>query len=287
MLERASPQLVLVSTAGDGGSDLLAQDRAAAIEQLADPDSARILILEWSASAEADPGDREAWKQASPHWSRSRQEALEHAYATTPETAWRIQYLNQWVRSARAWLTARQWKAGERTTLDIPAYPAGTVAIEAHVQGFPYGMVHAVADDAGTVYLTAATFRTRRELWTHLTELAERRRGLTLLHSPAFKDYLPGNLRGVKSMKVGMAEQFAAYAPTLAAATEGRLLHTGERELTEQVLSAATVSVPDRGTALATKASAVPIILARAMVWSVGHELRPDARRRALVAVAR
>jgi hypothetical protein len=258
-----------------------------ALEQMADPDSARILLLEWSASPEADPADREAWRQASPHWSRSRIEALEHAYATTPENAWRIQYLNQWIRSARSWLSASQWKAGERTQLAPPASPAGTVAIESHVSGFPYGVVHAIADDAGDVHVTAGVYRSRRELWAYLEGLAEARRGLTLLHSPSFVGHIPGSLRGVKALKVGMAEQYSAYGPTIAAATEGRILHEADAELATQVLSAATVSVPDRGTALSSRDSSGPIFLARAMVWAVGHELRPEARRRPSVIIRR
>jgi len=286
MLERSSPQLVLVSTAGDGGSDLLLEDRAAAMEQTADPDSARILILEWSAPAEADPADREAWRLASPHWSRGRIEALEHAFATTPENAWRIQYLNQWVRNARAWLSASQWKAGERTSLEWPARPAGTVAIEAHVAGFPFGMVHALATEDGDVRVHGQIFQSRRDLWTYLEGLAGERRGLTLLHSPAFVGHVPGSLRGVRAIKVGMAEQYQAYGPTIAAATEGRVLHEAESDLTAQVLSAATVSVPDRGTVLSSRASSAPIYLARAMVWAIGHELRPEARQRSTIVSA-
>jgi hypothetical protein len=239
--------------------------------------------LEWSAPAEADPGDCEAWRLASPHWSARRREALEHAYATTPENEWRIQYLNQWVRSARSWISASQWKAGERTAIEWPRQPAGTVAIEAHVSGFPYGVVHALADADGTVRVHGAVYRSRRELWAYLDGLARERRGLTLLHSPAFVGHIPGSLRGVKAIKVGMAEQYAAYGPAIAAATEARILHEANAELTTQVLSAATVSVPDRGTALSSRDSAGPIFLARALVWAVGHELRPEARRRPLV----
>src|SRR6185436_16129814 len=102
--ERASPQLILVSTAGDGGSMLLLEDRDAAIAQLVDADSARILLLEWSAPPEAYPDDRDAWRQASPHWTPQRLEALEHAFETSSESDWRRQYLNQWVLAARSWV---------------------------------------------------------------------------------------------------------------------------------------------------------------------------------------
>jgi len=52
------------------------------------------------------------------------------------------------------------------------------------------------------------------------------------------------------------------------------------------VLSAATVSVPDRGTVLSSRDSSGPIFLARAMVWAIGHELRPEARAKPRVIVA-
>jgi hypothetical protein len=136
------------------------------------------------------------------------------------------------------------------------------------------------------VRVSAGVAGSRRELWARLDELAATRRGLTLLHSPAFVGHVPGSLRGVKAIKVGMAEQFAAYGPTVAAALEARILHEPNAALDAQILSAATVSVPDRGTALSSRDSAGPIFLARALVWAVGHELRPEARRRPLIVAA-
>ena len=121
MLERRSPQLVLVSTAGDGGSTLLIEDRDAAIAQLAEPDTARILLLEWSAPPEAYPDDREAWRAASPHWSQTRIEALEHAHATSSESDWRRQYLNQWVLAARSWVAPGTVGRGRRAGARAPA----------------------------------------------------------------------------------------------------------------------------------------------------------------------
>ena len=94
-----------------------------------DPEAARTLLLEWSAPPEADPTDREAWRMASPHWTPQRVEALEHAYATSSETDWRRQYLNQWVMAARSWIAPSQWAAAAVPGLEIPREPAGTIAI--------------------------------------------------------------------------------------------------------------------------------------------------------------
>jgi len=277
MLERRSPQLILVSTAGDGGSTLLLEDRDAAIAQLADPDAARILLLEWSAPPDAYPDDRDAWRLASPHWTPLRLEALEHAYATSSETDFRRQYLNQWVLAARSWISPAHWSAAAEPGLEEGAGP-GTLAINDQ-DGAPgrCGYVLAELDEAGTVRLRGRAYLSRRALWAALEELTARRRGLTVLYPPSFTEHV-AKLSGVSLRKVGTAEQRAGYGPTLSAIIDGRLRHDGDDELTRQMLTATPVTVPDVGTTLSAKRSPGPIFLARAAVWAIGAELRPEQR---------
>jgi hypothetical protein len=294
LAERNSSQLWLVSTAGDGGSKLLLEDRAAAIAQLADADTATTLILEWSAAPERSEDDREGWREASPHWSKRRLAFLEQQFAISQQVTgdpvedtkrrlvWSRQYLNRWVTSASSWLSAAQWAALERSELELDAGNAGTVAIEHAIAGYPFGIVHAVVNAAGDVAITARTFENRAAMWTALEELALERRGLTLLHPPTLKGGIPARAR-VKAVQVGTAEQYAGYGPTVAAALEGRIHHDGNAELRAHVLGAGTARTPDRGTTLSSKHSVGPIYLARAMVWAVAHELRPDGRRKALI----
>jgi hypothetical protein len=283
MLERRSPQLVLVSTAGDGGSKLLLEDRDVAIAELADPDSARMLLLEWSAPPEAFVDDREAWRLASPHWTPARAEALEHAFATTSSEAdWRRQYLNQWVLAARAWIAPSQWAEAGNRELELPATPAGTVAVndrDGHPGACGYVLAVAVDDE---VLVSGRGFSSRRALWAELEELARRRRGLTVLYPASFEKHVAA-LRGVKTQKVGTAEQRAGYGPTLAAAVDGRLRHDGDEELSRQMLTATPATIPDVGTTLSARRSPGPIFLARAAVWAIGAELRPDRRPKPLL----
>ena len=284
MLERRSPQLVLVSTAGDGGSTLLIEDRDAAIEQLGDPDAARILLLEWSAPQEAYPEDRDAWRSASPHWTPQRLEALEHAYATSTENEWRRQYLNQWVLAARSWIAAGQWAAAAWPELELPAAPAGTRAVnDRDGQPGSCGYVLAVAAEE-EVLLIGRAFPSRRALWEAVEELTRRRRGLTILYPASFERHV--KTLGVTTVKVGTAEQRAGYGPTLAAVVDGRLRHDSDPELTRQMLTATPVTVPDVGTTLSARKSPGPIYLARAAVWACGYELRPDRRRKPLIVAA-
>lgn len=301
LIERPSSQLVLVSTAGDGGSTLLLEDRAAAIAELADPDSARILILEWSSAPEREDGDRDGWREASPHWSSRRVAALEHAYALSQKVTgdpvedrkrrlvWTRQYLNRWVDELDgSWISASAWDAGARAELRLPAVSSsgGTIAIEHALAGFPFGAVLAVRDEADDVVVVARTFEKRRDLWAWVEELSRSRRGVELLHPPGYKGHVPRTIRA-KAIQVGTAEQFAGYGPTIAAALEGRILHDGDAELRAHVIGAGTVRMPDRGTALSSKHSSGPIYLARALVWAVAHELRPDRGRRPLVSSGR
>jgi len=284
MLERRSPQMILVSTAGDGGSTLLIEDRDAAIAQLAEPDDARILLLEWSAPPEAFAEDREAWRLASPHWTPQRQEALEHAFATSSEADWRRQYLNQWVLAARSWIAAGQWAAAAVDELELPAR-GGTLAInDRDGQPGACGYVLAVAED-DRVAVTGRAFASRRALWAALDELTRSRRGLELLYPASFERHVAA-LRGVSTTKVGTAEQRAGYGPTLAAVVDGRLRHDGGEELTRQMLTATPVTVPDVGTTLSARRSPGPIFLARAAVWAVGAELRPNRKAKPLIVAA-
>jgi hypothetical protein len=292
MLATVSPQLILVSTAGDGGSDMLLEARSQALDELADPDNATTLILEWSAPPDADPGDRESWRQASPEWSPQRIEALEHAYRTTNaaaggpgELAWRTMYLNQWVRSASSWIAPSSWAACANPELELPARPAGTVAINDADQGEGYSYVLAVLD-GDRVKVRGRVFATRRELWHELELLALERRGLTLLYPSSFEQHV-ARLSGVELVKVATLEQRAGFAPTRSAIADARLEHDGDERLTEHVLSAVPRTIPDQGTTLSSNLSPVPIHAARALVWAVGHELRPESRPRPMIVVSR
>jgi hypothetical protein len=106
-----------------------------------------------------------------------------------------------------------------------------------------------------------------------------------LLYPPSFEKHV-ARLRGVQAVKVGTAEQRAGYGPTLAAVVDGRLRHDADDELTRQILTATPVTVPDVGTTLSARRSPGPIFLARAAVWAVGAELRPDRRSRPMIVSA-
>lgn len=129
MLEREQPQLILTSTAHRRATGLFPGRRAGAIDSLANPSD--VLLLEWSASPDADVTDESAWRQASPHWSTRRQRLLTskvtralagqadaEAEDDDPVEAFRSQYLNIWTPPAR------RMRARDEPLVSAPAWEA-------------------------------------------------------------------------------------------------------------------------------------------------------------------
>jgi hypothetical protein len=106
MIERVSPQLLLVSTAHRAATGLMLTRRKAALDAL--ETGAGDLLIEWSAPRGAQVDDVKGWRQASPHWTAQRERLLERQLAAInagetvdpdepdPVESFRAQYLNQW-----------------------------------------------------------------------------------------------------------------------------------------------------------------------------------------------
>jgi hypothetical protein len=112
LAEHANAQLVMFSTAHRRATALVPVRRAALLAGYSSPSSS--LLLEWSAPRDADLADRIGWRQASPHWTPTRERLLEarlrraRAGASEdpdeddPVEAFRAQYLNVW--PVRRWV---------------------------------------------------------------------------------------------------------------------------------------------------------------------------------------
>ena len=105
MLERRWPQLHLTSTAHRRATSLM---RSRITDALSGSDP-HVLLLLWAAAPDADPGDPQTWRAASPHWSHARGEMIGRRYAAAlagevdpeaddldPVAGWASQYLNVW-----------------------------------------------------------------------------------------------------------------------------------------------------------------------------------------------
>jgi len=112
MMERRSPQMLLVSTAHRAATSLMLTRRKVALTHLESGDGD--LLIEWSAPRGAAVDDPAVWRLASPHWGVYREkklrQKLEAAYRgesvdptePDPMEAFRAQYLNQWPKGLTA-----------------------------------------------------------------------------------------------------------------------------------------------------------------------------------------
>jgi hypothetical protein len=110
LVEREQPQLWLISTAHRAATPLMLNRRKSALEHLEAPDGD--LLIEWSAPPYAADDDVNAWRQASPNWTRQREKIIRRELAeaqagdgeidadeTDPMWSFRANWLNQWPTS--------------------------------------------------------------------------------------------------------------------------------------------------------------------------------------------
>jgi hypothetical protein len=286
MLERPNSQVWLVSTAGESSSRLLREQRETAIAQLANPDDADTLIVEWSADPSADHDDERAWEAASPFWNDRRRDAVRRMFRSMPEQQFRTQLLNQFVTNVSGWVSDSAWNACAAP--DVEPVPSksnpGIVAIETAKDGTGVGAVLAVRDpDSDMIVVRARVFERHPELWAWLDEVASERRGIVIAKHTSVR--LP-DVRGGEMLNVSAGEQVAGFGVTRQAILSQMIAHDGGGALAEHVLIANTSRGRDGHLTISGRNSEGEVFLARALVWAVGHQLRPDTRRRPLVAVS-
>ena len=286
MLARKSPQLFMLSTAGETSSRLLQDYREQALVQMEDPEKAKILLMEWSAMPGRPIDDRDGWVEASPMWDGDRAAFIEEEMRTsrTPQVFMQ-QYLNQWVANSSAWVSSVAWEACTSSD-DIPSRDInpGTIAVETSTDSGHVGAVLAVLGDDGRVHVDAHVEESLPDMRAWLGRFCEGRRGVTVIHHETVR---LGQLRGATLVKVKRSDSYAGFQPAKEAIEDQALVHPGDPQLTEQVLSAGTWrSGQDGYTMLSQHNSPISIYLARAMIWAVGRELDPSRKRRPLIATA-
>jgi hypothetical protein len=203
MLERASPQLWIVSTQGDSGSDLLAEYRRQGAAGVSDPSQADVLLLEWSADPTALVTDRDAWRQASPHWTPQRENFIARQLELLPDQVFRTQFLNQKVDALGGWVTRSQWANCLAPALDLVAgkdAPRLVAACEYSEDGSLFALV-VTQQQEDRIIARRYGERSMDGLWRRISELPQ---SALLLVSVGFRGRLP--LAACETRLVGVNE---------------------------------------------------------------------------------
>jgi hypothetical protein len=293
MLERRSPQLVLLSTAHSRASSLMLGRRAAALDTWDNPRDS--LLVEWSAPDGTDIEDRDAWRQASPHWSDGRARLLEARLARCqagvsdpddadddPERSFRSQVLNTWPRQRLAGagrdeplLSPDLW--AEAADLAAVAPPGPVVVAVEDWYGLGAAAVVAARLPGERVLVWGETFADRADAlaWAdHELHADEDRDGSELVVGASLNPAAVSEGLGYPAIGAGNGHTRIGLPLVRSMVNAGQLVHGGERTLSGQ-MTACRVTARDGGLVITNRG--VRGDLVRATAWAVMVAARPGA----------
>lgn len=263
MAERNMPQLYLVSTAGDSGSDLMQSYRSRAIDQLESTEPTGVLLLEWSAPPEADPDHVDTWRYASPEWTPKREAFLRGQWANVEESAWRREYLNQWVTRADHWLRDSVWTQTLDPDLQLPETGQWSVAVESDFDGMGHAVALAAVLDDGTIAIKLYTFRTMAEADQKLAEIRASHPRSVIHVTPTYAERINTKIDGL----VGQREAPAATQNLLDLFDRRAIRHDGSKILQEH-FAGSTISRRQGGWVLTAPMGRGGVYGARAVMFA-------------------
>jgi hypothetical protein len=266
MAERNQGQMWLVSTAGDSTSDLMIGYRQRALDRLESDDPGSILLLEWSAPAEADPENVETWKYGSPEWTPKRQEFLAQQWNNVEESAFRQQYLNQWIIRSNHWMKDKWWAETLDPDVQLPASATWSVAVESDFDGMGHGVAIAAPLDDGTIVIRATTHRTIKEVDERLAAIRREHPSIYVQVTPGYVD----RLRERFDTLVGQREAVAATQNLLDLFDRRAIRHDGSQILQEH-FAASTISRRQGGWVLTAPMGRGGVYAARAALFAMAQ----------------
>ena len=282
MLARPSPLLSMWSTAGDQSSTAMIKIREQAIHAIDTGKPSRLYFAEWSPPPGSGWG-REWWPWANPALGQTvRIEALEAAAESPDRAAFLRAHLNCWVASSQAWLPIGIWESQE--TAD-PMPPGGTLTVDSSIDDSRYVGVRAALRPDGRVQVAVEfTVESEDAMWIEVDRVLgdpDVQFGVT----PTLDIHTPDKYRR-RSQTVGYGELLKYTSLVRNMITEGKLVHSGQIQLTEHV-SRAVLGKTSGTVVLSSQKSPGPIELCRTLVWSAALASRKAPNRRPAIGVAR
>lgn len=266
MAERNMPQLYLVSTAGDSTSDLMTAYRQRALDRLEDTDPGTVLLLEWSAPAEADPDQVDTWKWASPEWTDKRETFLRQQWSNIEESAWRREYLNQWVVRSNHWLKDSVWDGTLDASVGLPDQGQWTVAVESDFDGMGHAVAIAALTETGHYVVRVTTHRTIRQVDERLAEIRAQHPQLYIMVTPTYAE----RLRERFDSLVGQREAVTATKVLLDLFDQKLIKHDGSQILQEH-FGSSTISKRSGGWVMTAPMGRGGVYAARAVMFAVAE----------------
>jgi hypothetical protein len=282
MLARPSPLMSMWSTAGDQSSTAMIKIREQAINAIDAGRSSRLYFAEWSPPPGVGWG-REWWPWANPALGETvRIEALEAAADSPDRAAFLRAHLNVWVASSQAWLPIGVW---ENQQTDDPMPGRGVLCVDSSIDESRYVGVRAALRDDGRVQVCVEfTVDTEDEMWREIDRVLaepEIQFGVT----PTLDIHTPEKYTRRKQI-VGYGELLKYTSLVRAMITEGKVVHSGQIQLTEHV-SRAVLGKTSGTVVLSSQKSPGPIELCRTLVWAAALASKNKASKRPAIGFSR
>jgi len=266
MVMREQPQIYLVSTAGDSQSDLMQSYRQRALDRLDDDEPSTVLLLEWSAPAEADPELVTTWKWGSPEWSERRETFLAEQWARIEESAFRRQYCNQWVIRSDHWLLDKWWTGTLDPEVRLPEAGTWSVAVETDFDGMGHAVAIAAPNSEGLIVVRVTTHRTIAEVDQQLEKIRAEHPSLFIQVTPGYVD----RLRQKFDALVGQREAVSATQVLQDLFSRQQLRHDGSQVLQEHFANS-KISQRQGGWVLTAPMGRNGVYAARAVMFAVSQ----------------
>jgi len=285
MVERAQPQLLLVSTAHRMSTSLMLSRRLLALEQLEDGDGD--LLIEWSAPPDADLDDVAGWREASPHWTPKREKLIGRQLQAAragelhdpdepdPEQSFRAQWLNQWPQQrteiplGEDLLPPGRWQ--QLTELGLPEFGPLWVAVEdAYGRGGAVAAAARTEDDRIEVAgWTFADWDTAIEAALRLGEGRTIRQ--LIIGASMLSRVAPGTVPS--PVPAGSRELRPCLALLRDLAATGMIVHDPQTAELDEAVQQARVKEVSTGLQLLLQEKTH---LVRALAWAVGAAHKPQ-----------
>ena len=279
---RPDPLFSMWSTAGHEGSEVMIRWREQGIAAI-DSKAKGLYFAEWSPPAGAHPLDPATWAWANPALGHTlRPEVLERESAGPNRQAFLRSSLNMWVGAVDSWIPPGKWEEG---TIDDVETIGGVLAIEGSFDETRYVAVRSVPV-GDTIHVSIAHQAvTLNDLWEWVVEELAADKTTRALIGVSLAPTMPHTVER-RSSTVGYAESCKWTSAARALIIQGRIRHSGDVQLAEQIGRSVAVPTKD-GWVISSRKSPGPVELARCLVWSASVAARPVSASKPAMASSR
>tara|TARA_R100000329_G_scaffold36180_1_gene34039 strand:+ start:644 stop:2092 length:1449 start_codon:yes stop_codon:yes gene_type:complete len=284
--------VINISTAGHDLDSLMGRLYTRGIMKEAGKVKDEEFYFKWFGAKDTDnPKDEKVWKKVNPAIQNDWWpiENLRRRFKSLPVNEFQRYHLNQWTRiEEQSWISAEQWAACENKKMKLELGADTFVGIDMALRHDTCAVAFGQIDKKGNIKVNAKIWQPKgenyldvQEIEAFIIELATKYKLIEVAYDPAFMERTAQVLldRGINM--VNFPQTHSRMIPACGISYETiankKLIHNGDPEFTDQVLSAAQKTT-DSGWRLSKGRSKRKIDSAIAMVLMIDRITAPTPK---------